>query len=73
MPKFYDTDADRFLIYSQLELCGNSRIKYIHDVFYYYNISNNIGGKCNMRHEHIDEYKSRIKTGVKPMKSLYDR
>lgn len=25
-----------------------------------------------MRHEHFDEYKARIKTGVKPMKGLQD-
>lgn len=53
-PKFYDTDADRFLIYSQLELSGEQRIRFVSDAFYYYNTNYSLAGKCNMRHEHFD-------------------
>jgi hypothetical protein len=45
-PKFYDTDADRFLIYCHLELSGNKHIQFIDDVFYYYNTTHSISSKC---------------------------
>lgn len=72
-PTFYDTDADRFIVYAQLEMSGQDRVKYIDEALYFYNLTMSVSGGCYHEHEWFDEYKSKIKYSLQRLEGLADQ
>jgi hypothetical protein len=54
-PRFYDSSADRFQAYSQIELAGDDRLIHITDYLYLYDATIGVNSnKCYRQHEKIE-------------------